>query len=139
MKKKKRKNSQTLNRLIKVWDERLKKSGFVDIENRKTGLLKKTGGDVYWSPELYESPSTNNDLGYSSLTWKESQAEYYRVASQCLHEYEFKSIRERIIWQLHAEGISDYEIVKEINSTYRKVRYVIEQLQKEFGLKICRK
>lgn len=141
----KKKKPQNLTQLIKEWDKRLKQSGFDDIESRKTGALRGSGGDVYLGSKTIEvTASDRNQIEiknegvqrrYSSLAWKESQAEYYRLASQCLHERDFKSVIERIIWQLHAEGFAYDEISKELNVTLDKVRRNIERLAKEFGLK----
>ena len=141
--KKKNPNSQNLKQLIKEWDEKLKSSGFKDIEDRKTGLLKHNGGDVTvanigYSLAAYRSdkePSFAVQRGYSSLAWKESQAEYYRIASQILHEAEFKTPRHRIIWQLHSEGVTQQEIAAILNITRRKVELCLKSMQIEFGLR----
>jgi hypothetical protein len=136
MKKKKQKQTaQTLQQLVKDWDRRLKETGFCDIEDRKTGLLKKSGGDVVWKPDMFERANQSQDKGYSSITWKESQAEYYRLAGQALYEKEFKNIRMRLIWQLHAEGHSYPEISEVLNLTHDKVRRAVERMAKEFCLK----
>jgi DNA-directed RNA polymerase specialized sigma24 family protein len=121
--------------LIKVWDEKLKRSGFKDIENRKSGQLKHIGGDINWGTvDKFEAP-TSVERGYTTLAWKESQAEYFRLCGQLLHEYEFKNIFERIVWQLHAEGFSYQEIANVMNCPFRKIRYCIEKLSKDMGLK----
>jgi len=136
MKKKNQKQTaRTLQQLVKDWDRRLKENGFRDIEDRKTGLLKKSGGDVYWEPGQFEHPSEPQDKGYTSITWKESQAEYYRLAGQALHEKDFKNVRMRLIWQLHAEGYSYREICETLNLSHDKIRRAVERMAKEFCLK----
>lgn len=135
--KKKKPNSQNLKQLTKAWDQKLKESGFKDIEDRKTGLLKHHGGDVN-IPCFYKSLEPQNlsvNRGYSTLAWKESQAEYYRLASQILHEAEFKTPRHRIIWQLHSEGTTQQEIAAILNITRRKVELCLKSMQIEFGLR----
>jgi hypothetical protein len=159
MKKKNKKPTQkkVLQRLNKIWDKRLAEIGFSDIEDRRTGLLKNWSGTISHDGGL-PNPEQPNSRGlisldllvqqteldrvsgsanYSSLVWKESQAEYYRLASQYLHEKEFKTIRARIIWQLHSEGLSQYKIAKELKTTRREIRYAIEEMEKEFGLKLA--
>lgn len=141
----KKKNQKTLTQLIKEWDKRLKESGFDDIESRKTGALRGSGGDVYLGNKTIETTASNQNRieiknegvcrGYTSLTWKESQAEYFRIASQCLHEKEFKSVLERIIWQLHAEGFTYQEISKELNVSLDRARRAIERMALEFNLR----
>lgn len=137
-----------LKKLIEHWDRKLKESGFVDIEDRRTGLLKKCGGDANWDPDWFHDLSTNfqewegktvdgiklGSKGYSTYVWKQSQAEYYRLVSIYYHEKEFKSDREKRIWGLHAEGISHREIAKKLNLTPRQVLYTINIVEKRFGL-----
>lgn len=135
---KKKKQNNQLSRLIKEWDQKLRDSGFNDIEDRSKDTLKSWAGTCYLqlnkNGEFKVQPKTKH--GYTSLVHKESQAEYYRLAAQCLHEAEFKNTKQRLIWQLHAEGYSYNEIAKELGLNFRKVRYVVDCLAKEFGLKI---
>jgi len=121
-----------LKKLIKEWDRKLKDSGFVDIENRKTGMLITWAGSISCD-DKHAMQKAN--YGYTSLVWKESQAEYYRIASQCLHDRDFRNELEREIWELHVDGHSYKEISKKINVTLDKARRTIERLAKEFGLK----
>lgn len=157
--KKRKTHKKALQRLNRIWDKKLAEHGFSDIEDRNTGLLKNWSGTVAHDNGLpnneqlnsrglvsldllvqqteSETITINGKASYSSLVWKESQAEYYRLASQFLHEKEFKSIRARIIWQLHSEGFSQYKIAKELKTTRREIRYAIEEMEKEFGLKLA--
>lgn len=138
---KKKKPNANLNQLIKEWDKKLKDSGFNDIEDRRKDTLKSWAGtsylDINKNGEFKAEPKAN--YGYTTLTWKESQAEYYRLACQCLHEAQFKNTQYRLIWQLHSEGLSYAEISPILNLTVRKIRYAIEQMAEEFGLRFCPK
>lgn len=136
-KKKHNRRAQTLSQLIKVWDRKLKSHGFNDIENRVTGQLKKSGGDVYWDAFRYEEPihEKNKNMGYTTATWKESQAEYFRLAGIYLHEREFKNHRFRLVWQLHAEGLSLTEIGEIMNISRDKANRMIRDMAREFCLK----
>ena len=139
---------KNLRKLIAEWDRKLKASGFIDIEDRKTGLLKKCGGDELWEPSSFENFNTSweeqeeksyknlrfSGKGYSTFVWKQSQAEYYRLASIMCHDGVFKTEREKEIWILHAEGCSYREISKKINLTVRQVWYSIQNTGKRFGL-----
>lgn len=89
-----------------------------------------------WSPEAFDHamPKTQGK-GYTTLAWKESQAEYYRLAGHALHEKEFKNIKLRLIWQLHSEGLTYVEIAEALNTTLDKVRRSVEKLAHEFCLK----
>lgn len=126
----------TLQQLTRAWDEKLKRSGFVDIEDRRTGLLHAWSGKYFYGTNNGFADKINVDAlkRYGSL-YGQSEAEYFRLAGQCLHEREFKSVRHRIIWQLHSEGFSYAEISKELNITLRRVRYAIERMAREFCLK----
>jgi len=134
---KKKKQNKQLAQLIKEWDEKLKASGFKDIEDRKRDTLKSWAGTTYltFNKDQEKKIEPQRDYGYSTLTWKQSQAEYFRLASQILHEATFKSEQHRIMWELHSEGYSGVEIAKQLNLTYRVVRYAIERMAIEFGLK----
>jgi len=135
--------------LIAEWDKKLRDSGFVDIEDRKTGLLKKCGGDQIVVPEGFEklgccwteieiktsmADHQFNNKGYSSFVWKQSQAEYYRIAAIMFHDGEFKNLREKEIWGFHSEGVSTREIAKKMGLTQRQVFYTIQTIEKRFGL-----
>jgi len=139
---------KNLKKLIAEWDKKLKLSGFVDIEDRKTGLLKKCGGDASWDPDWFDDLSSDfhawegktvdgikmGSKGYSTFVWKQSQAEYYRLVSIYLHDKEFKTPREKQIWGYHAEGISHREIARKLSLTPRQVLYTINLIEKRFGL-----
>ena len=135
---------QNLRKLIAEWDKKLKESGFVDIEDRKTGLLKKCGGDKLFEPSSFDSLDSNwaelengvkfSGEGYSTFVWKQSQAEYYRLASIMCHDGTFETIREKEIWELHAEGFSHRQIAKKIQLTCRQVTYSVQKTARRFGL-----
>lgn len=85
------KNSKEFLALKRKWYAKLDKEGFKDIEN-EAGLLKK------WSSYWLRSKHT-------SATFDAKQ-EYYRLAGQFLHDYQFGSALDRIIWEMHSEGDS---------------------------------
>ena len=128
----KKKLKQNLKQLIKDWDKKLKAAGFNDIEERDSDRLKSWAGSVSFSEK--KNKKNHFNYGYTSLTWKESQGEYYRVAGQILHETEFKNERHRRIWELHCEGLSGSEIAEKLKLTKRQVKYAIWRMAKDFGL-----
>jgi hypothetical protein len=141
-------NKKQLKKLIAEWDKKLKESGFQDVEDRKTGLLKKCGGDELWEPNSFNNFGVSwqeqeertlknikfSGKGYSTFVWKQSQAEYYRLASIMCHDGVFKTDQEKTIWVLHAEGFSYRQIAKKTKLTVRKVWYSIQNTGKRFGL-----
>jgi hypothetical protein len=134
-------NKAQLRNLIKKWDRKLKDSGFDDIENRKTEMLRHNGGDIVVSNalELFEEQlvqrKDGEQRGYSSIAWKNSQAEYFRLAAQVLHTFDFKEVFHRIVWQLHSEGFSLDEITQILRSQRHQIRKIVEKTAKEVGLK----
>lgn len=127
--------------LIKKWDKKLKASGFDDIENRKSEMLRHNGGDIVVGNalEVFEeqlvSRKDGEQRGYSSIAWKNSQMEYFRLAGQVLHTFDFKEVFHRIVWQLHSEGFSLDEITKILRAQRHSIRKIIEKTAKEVGLK----
>lgn len=83
-----------LKTLQKVWYKKLKENGFEDIEDTSSPReYLKTWHSSYfqvrYTPEIF-------DL----------KQEYYRRASQFLHDHTFVDIIQKKIWELHAEGQS---------------------------------
>lgn len=112
-------NSQELKKLQREWDEKLKKSGFQEIENRENGLLK------VWHSYHFQK----QDQGRI-----ESQSLYYEKAWEFFHRHPFKDLLELRIWELHCEGLSLRQIAKELRlKTCRayKVICVLKELMNE--------
>lgn len=96
-------NNQTpKTKTQKLWAKKLKDSGFVDIEY-PGGTLRST------SPQSFKN---------KSLIAFETTREYYILAEHFLHEYQFKTELERVIWEYHANGLS----VRDISDTLKKVK-----------------
>ena len=108
-------------------------------------MLQHFGGDETWEPKHFDMVGHGTNArgrGYTTLVWKESQAEYYRLACQALHSEEFKNHAYRLVWQLHTEGLSADEIMQTfqkgsnlLNGTTRKTRHLIQKMAKDFGIK----
>jgi hypothetical protein len=130
--------SQLLRSLQKKWYQKLKNSGFKDIEDAQgnitdgSGMLNYLGtGEVDYN-QL--NVGKNLKYPYSSLAWKRSQAEYYRLASQCLHDKAFRSKRHKKIWGLHANGMTYVEIGKRVGLSVTGVEWHVHSMRKAFGL-----
>ncbi len=81
------------------WYKKLANSGFADIE-REDGTLKRWDSTAFY--DRYDA------------TTAAMKTEYYRLAGQFLHEYEFVSALDKEIWRLHAEGVTYPNISKSI-------------------------
>lgn len=95
-------NSPQFKKLKAVWDKKLAKSGFNDIEQEDenlktwtTGILKKRT-----SIEAYKAKET-----------------YFQLAGQFLYSHKFDSKEDMLIWKYHSDGLSSREIVKELKKS----------------------
>jgi len=110
--------------LQKHWYKKLKDSGFEDVEKDEYFLIRDAR-----SKRIFRSDR--------SIEYYESVIEYYQLAENFLHDFKFKTEREKIIWEYHANGISMRDIViimqkagiKDLTRT--KVCTIIGQLRKE--------
>ena len=94
---------QSLKKLKKIWSDKLKASGFNDIETSR-GYLKNF--------TISKSRVVNYQYGIAT-----SRDEYYRLAQTFLNEYNFETELERIVWEYHANGISYRDIGKLLEQT----------------------
>lgn len=83
----------------KYWYDKLKQSGFDDIELSDTTL--KLGSEQFRRPR--------------SMHGWQAKAAYYQMASNFLNDHRFDNRLERIIWQYHSEGISVRDIAITLN------------------------
>ncbi len=91
--------------LKKEWDLKLAASGFEDIEANDGQL--KTWNRLRFTTQFFQR----------GTQFFEAKAEYYRIAGQFLYDHKFKNAREKLIWTLHAEGLSLREIAARIKAT----------------------
>jgi len=93
-------NNKEFKKLKNSWYEKLKKSGFEDIEY-KDGSLKSSAF----------RRQRDKNKHYTQIQIDAVQA-YYRMAFHFLHEYEFESEFDRIVWEYHTNGIGTRSISK---------------------------
>lgn len=113
----------TPQQLKKLWDKKLKQSGFEDIEDDQ-GRLKE------WSSRAWRNNEHENlqDTAAAKL-------EYYNMCTTFLNEHPFESRLEQVIWEYYTEGISYRNIAKllkkaKIKKTNRTtVMYIIRRLE----------
>lgn len=82
------------------WYKKLAKSGFRDIENENGRM--DIGKSLHNIVQKYDQ---------NSYAEKE---EYYRLAGRFLWDYPFPSKQERLIWELHSEGVAIDDIYVEL-------------------------
>ena len=101
------------SKLKALWDEKLKTSGFIDIEN-SDGSLKP--GVHAWTRKKAEADKDNREM-------------YYRIAAEFLHTYTFKSSVARRIWEAHANGKSIRHIAHSLKLKTYLVHRTVTQLK----------
>lgn len=107
--------------LQKKWYKKLKQDGFEDCE-QTDGHLK------LWSGHYFKSKFKHP----GDLEFQKAKQDYYRRASQFLHEYKFPDPRTRRIWELHADGVSIRAIVETLKKEgYRAYKDVVHAVIKE--------
>lgn len=95
------------------WDAKLKESGFEDAETRDGNLKTWHKYDV---------------LDRFSREDGETKMEYFAAAGRFLHDYQFESLSERTVWQLHCEGLSIRQILKAIKDSKVKSKWKVHQI-----------
>lgn len=98
-------HSADFKKLQAEWYKKLEQSGFEDIEE-EDGSLKERAA-------RYAS-KYNGTYFQAKKGYYESVEEYYRLATQFLHSHRFKNKREKLIWEMHSNGTSIRNIVKEL-------------------------
>lgn len=84
-------NLKEFKKLQQKWYKQLQSAGFEDIEQDDRNFKKNSHLDF--------------KIRYSDVEFEQRQ-NYYRLAGFFLNDYAFTNLRERLIWKLHAEGLS---------------------------------
>lgn len=119
-------SSKQFKDLQAKWYEKLAEEGFQEIENVRTGQLKQ------WSMH-YVQCKRDKDFALNLI---QETNQYFHSAQTVLNDYQFKTERERRIWELHCEGLSTrqiadrmgdldhctvFQVVKKIRATFLEV------------------
>lgn len=99
-------NSKDFKKLQREWNKRLKDSGFKDIE-QPDGRLKR------WDSHYFQLQFSQNHQGLTK-EYQESKIAYYRMAGYFLNDYKFQDEVEKLIWNMHSEGVGQRAIIKEL-------------------------
>ena len=102
--------------LMKKWNEKLKNSGFRDIETQGTTPLPKDWHAFKWRRVTAAEMAERQD--------------YFIRATHMLESFTFHSDTERRIWQMYCDGLSIRQIAAKLRSHKREfVRTTICVLQ----------
>lgn len=102
-------SSKEFNELKNDWYEKLKETGFKDIETsypKSDHAFLKTWDSLYFQ---------NKSHGFKDAAYFKFKADYFYNATHFLHSAEFTQVIERNIWALHADGWGVREIARKIN------------------------
>lgn len=117
--------TKQFSKLKKIWDKKLKDSGFQDIEGDHDIVI--TSG-VLSARRFFERNT------YDSFRNKER---YYQLAGHFLHEHNFQTYLDKEIWRLHSEGLSYRDISEQIKvlkktQICKVVKTLKEQMLKKY-------
>lgn len=119
--------TKNFKELQSLWDDILKDSGFIDIEENvgKDKELKQNSSNVYRSSSSIEC---------------EAKLQYHRLLSECAQKTEFDDEIDRFIMLKRAEGLKICEISDELKKIKQKnhrqtIRYIIRKWEKEWGIR----
>lgn len=111
-------NSLKFATLQAEWYRRLAEDGFRDLEVGTGELLT---GSVRSYPDATRTK-------YATPGVFEANLEYYLAAGRLAHTHCFASDLERVIWELHADGVPHRTIARETGASYHTVRVTIARL-----------
>lgn len=96
-------DQKTLREQQRIWDKKLKESGFEDIEDRNSPR------------EMLKSWHSWTFIHHYNAETFAARQQYYELASHFLNGHKFESATEREVWRLHSEGDSLRKIANEIS------------------------
>lgn len=113
--------TEKFKRLESKWYKKLEQSGFVEIENKKndTDYLK------VWHSQYFQCK-------YTPDAFLRKQ-EYYHMTREFLHIHEFDSDKEKMIWEMHSQGLSLRKISTALRSKVCRIYKTIRSLSKKMG------
>ena len=100
-------NPEEFQQLKAEWYQKLKDSGFVDIESEE--VLKKT---PYTFPIMAELGVDRSYTTRGNNVRFEAKQSYYRLAEHFLNSHNFESEKHRLIWEHHSKGVGYIESLR---------------------------
>jgi hypothetical protein len=116
------------------WYDKLKESGFQDIE-KADGSLKHPTTNItgYEQREYFRQLNRDNQI-QSAITAREALSDYYRLAGHFLNEHTWATTNKkkkktmalhRQVWELHVEGYPAGGIAAKLKITLPKTKFII--------------
>lgn len=98
------------------WYDKLKESGFEDIE------------DVYHPNIPLKAWHSLRFISLYEPIEFENQQVYYQMAENFSREHNFSRPFERLVWEAHCEGFSEREIAKELDSYKTGIHKIVSSV-----------
>lgn len=95
------------------WDAKLKESGFEDIERNHTFLKR------FHKDDMLDTFSNHDGA---------TRMEYFAAAGRFLYDYQWESLVDRTVWELHCQGLSVREIARALKGTEVKSKWKAHQI-----------
>ncbi len=108
--------NKKLQQLQKLWDKKLAKAGFEDIEDKEGRL-------TYWHSHYFRNR-------FKDINDFHAKQEYFYLAEHFLNEYPFADDKEKAYWAKHAQGKSNREIAEKHRRPKKAVNAIIARLRK---------
>lgn len=112
--------------LVRAWRKRLRDSGFVDIE--------APDGTLTSGPK--KPPGRWRSFESASPVEREATAEYFRRAEAFCGSSRFARLtpKVKVVWRLHAKGLSNTEVEKQTGYSIKVVRNALRAARVAAGL-----
>lgn len=128
-------NTKKFKDLKNLWYKKLKKSGFVEIENTNSEEEYLNRWDSSWFMNRQSNwrkvSAQPMDSGSQKSMFIQAKMEYFYMAGHFLTEYRFDSPRDKEIWKLHSEGMHHVEIAKITKVPKNRVGETVRRLAQE--------
>jgi DNA-binding NarL/FixJ family response regulator len=105
-------------KLQDIWNKKLKNSGFVDIEDA-LGRLKEHSTSI-----------TLLSRGWNPVK-VETQTRYFQLVGNFLNDNKDFTDIQRIIWEMHGQGLTLRQIAKNINWSKSGVHIIVSKFRKK--------
>lgn len=104
------------------WYQKLSDKGFKDIEYDEDHLRK------HHAEKFLDE--------YDEIRFN-ARTEYYQMASDFLNTHKFKNRRQRVIWELHADGMAIREIVRNMTKRgFKAYKFLVHTTIQELAAKM---
>lgn len=118
-------------KLKEKWYRKLERSGFTDHEKDEKYLKQYSGKTTGRSEDENHLGGINWDAALAFNIRTSAKAEYYRWASHVLETHRFSSKFDKKVWELHAAGIGQRVIAKELKTFRDRIVATLRRVKEQ--------